>query len=151
MIHTVKGFGIVNKAEVYVFLEISCFFDDPMDIGNLIYGSSAISKSSLDIWKVRSIRSHHFMVNRWGNNGNSEKLYFLQLQNHCWWWLQSWNLKTFAPWKKSYDQPRQHIKKQRGYFADKGPSSQSYDFSSSHVWMWELDHKESWALKNCGF
>ena len=53
-----------------------------------------------------------------------------------------------APWKKSYDKPRQHIKKQRHYFADKGPSSQSYDFSSSHVWMWELDYKESWALKN---
>ena len=46
-----------------------------------------------------------------------------------------------APWKKSYDQPRQHIKKQRHYFSNKGPSSQSYGFSSSHVWMWELDHK----------
>ena len=53
-----------------------------------------------------------------------------------------------APWKKSYDQPRQHIKKQRHYFADKGPSSQNFVFSTSHVWMWELDHKESWALKN---
>ena len=56
-----------------------------------------------------------------------------------------------APWKKSYDQPRQHIKKQRCYFADKGPSSQSYGFSSSQVWTWELDHKESWALKNWCF
>ena len=54
---------------------------------------------------------------------------------------------TLAPWKKSYDQPRQHIKKQRHYFADIGPSSQSYSFSSSHVWMWELDHQEGWALK----
>ena len=53
-----------------------------------------------------------------------------------------------APWKKSYDQPRQHIKKQRHYFANKGPSSQSFGFSSSHVWMWELDHKERWAPKN---
>ena len=53
-----------------------------------------------------------------------------------------------TPWKKSYDQPRQHIKKQRHYFANKGPSSQSYGFSSSHLWMWELDHKESWAPKN---
>ena len=51
MIHTVKGFGIVNKAEVDVFLELSCFFDDPMDVGNLISGSSAFSKSSLNIWK----------------------------------------------------------------------------------------------------
>ena len=56
-----------------------------------------------------------------------------------------------APWKKSYEQPRQHIKKQRHYFADKGLSSPSYGFSSSHVWMWELDYKESWALKNWCF
>ena len=53
-----------------------------------------------------------------------------------------------AAWKKSYDQPRQHIKKQRYYFANKGPFSQSYGFSSSHVWMWDLDYKESWVLKN---
>ena len=56
-----------------------------------------------------------------------------------------------TPWKKSYGQPRQHIKKQRHYFANKGPSSQGYGFSSSHVWMWELDCKESWAPKNWGF
>ena len=57
----------------------------------------------------------------------------------------------FTPWKKSYDQPRQHIKEQRHYFANKGPSSLSYGFSSSHVWMWELDYKESWAPKNWCF
>ena len=56
-----------------------------------------------------------------------------------------------APWKKSCDQPRQCIKKQRHYFDDNGPSSQSYGFSSSHVWIWELDHKEGWALKNWCF
>ena len=57
-----------------------------------------------------------------------------------------------APWrKKSYDKPRQYIKKQRHYFASKCPSSQSYGFSSSHVWMWELDYKESWALKSWCF
>ena len=56
-----------------------------------------------------------------------------------------------APWKKSYDQPRQHIKKQKHYFADKRLYSQRYGFSSSHVWMWDLDHKESWGLKNCCF
>ena len=53
--------------------------------------------------------------------------------------------------KKSYDQTRPHIKKQRHYFANKCPSSQSYGFSSSHVWMWELDYKESWELKNWCF
>ena len=57
-------------------------------------------------------------------------------------------LKTLAPWKKSYDQPTQHIKNQRHYFANKGLSSQSYGFSSSHVWMWELDYIESWEPKN---
>ena len=53
-----------------------------------------------------------------------------------------------APWKKSYDKPKKHIEKQRHYFANKGLSSQSHGFSSSHVWMWELDHKESWEPKN---
>ena len=56
-----------------------------------------------------------------------------------------------TPWKRSYDKLRQHIKKQRHYFAKKGPSSQSYGFSSSHVWMWELEHKESWVPKNWCF
>ena len=56
-----------------------------------------------------------------------------------------------ASWKKSYDQPRQHIKKQRHYFANKGSSSQGYGFSSGYVWMWELDYKENWVLKNCCF
>ena len=68
-----------------------------------------------------------------GNSGNSERLF--------------WG----APWKKNYDQPRQHIKKQRHYFANNGPSGQSYDFFSSHVWVWELDYKESWAPKNWCF
>ena len=51
VVHTVKGFGIVNKAEIDVFLEFSCFFEDSLDVGNLISGSSAFSKSSLNIWK----------------------------------------------------------------------------------------------------
>ena len=53
--------------------------------------------------------------------------------------------------EKSSDKPRQHIEKQRHYFADKGLSSQSYGFSSGHVWMWDLDHKGDWALKNYAF
>ena len=53
VIHTVKGFGTVSKAEVGVFLELSCFFNDPLDVGNLISGSSAFSKSSLNIWKFK--------------------------------------------------------------------------------------------------
>ena len=56
-----------------------------------------------------------------------------------------------APWKESYDKPRYHVKKQRHHIADKGPYSQNYGFSSSHVWMWELDHKEGRVLKNWHF
>ena len=76
---------------------------------------------------------------------------FWGLHNHCRWWLQPWNWKMLAPWKKTYDEPRQHIKKQRHYFANKGPSPQSYGFFSSHVWMWELDYKERWVPKNWYF
>ena len=128
-----KGFDIVNKTEVDVFLELSCFFDKPTDVGNLISGSSAFSKSRLNIWKfmVHVLLKHglenfkHYfasvwdecncalvwaffgiafgigmktdffhdplMANRWGNNGNSERFYFLELQNHCRYWLQSIN------------------------------------------------------------
>ena len=80
------------------------------------------------------MRSHHFMANRWGNNGNSNRLFSwapksLQMV------IAAMKLKDTCSWKKSYDQPRQHIKKQRHYFADKDPSSQSYGFSNNHVWM----------------
>ena len=56
-----------------------------------------------------------------------------------------------SPWKKSYDKPKQHLKKQRHYFVNKGSSSQGYGFSSSHVWMWDLYYKESWVSKNWCF
>ena len=92
------------------------------------------------------------MANRWGNSGDSGRLYFFfELQNHCRWWLQPWNLEDTYSWKESYDQPRQHIKKQRHYFVNKGLSSQGCGFSSNHVWMWELDYKESWAPKHWCF
>jgi len=81
------------------------------------------------------------MANTWGNYGNSERLYFSGLQNHCRWWLQPWNSKTLAPWKKSYDQPRQHIKKQRHYFDAKVHLVKAMVFP---VVMYE---SESWTLK----
>ena len=90
------------------------------------------------------------MANRWGNRGNSVRLYFGGLQNHCRCWLQPSNKKTLTPWKESYDQTRQHIKKLRHYFVHKGPSSQVYGFSCGYIWMWELDYKESWTQKNWG-
>ena len=91
------------------------------------------------------------MAKRWGNNGNSDILYFGGLQNHCRWWLHTWNKTMLSPWKKIYDQPRQHVRKQRHYFVNKGPPSQSYGLSSSHVWMWEWDYKESWVPENWWF
>ena len=105
--------------------------------------------------EVNVISSHHFMANRWGKSENSDRFYFLGLQNHCRQWLQPWNQKkTLVPWKKSYDQPREHIKKQRHHFADKSLYSQSYGFSSSHLWMWKLDYKDDLSAKeltlNCG-
>ena len=81
------------------------------------------------------------MANRWRNSGNSGRLYFSGLQNHCRWWLQPWNKMMPTPWKKSYDQPRQHIKKQRHYFANKGPSSQGLVFPV------DMYGYESWTIK----
>ena len=89
------------------------------------------------------------MVNSWVNNGNRDFIFLgskISADSDC-----SHEIKMLAPWKKSYDQPRQHIKKQRHYFVNKGPSSQGYGFSSSHVWIWELDYKKSWVLKNWCF
>ena len=85
------------------------------------------------------------MANRWGNNENSVRLYFLMLtaNGDC-----SHEIKrNLLLVKKSYDKLRQHMKKQTHYFANKSLFSQRYGFSSSHVWMWKLDYKESWAQK----
>ena len=100
----------------------------------------------LNIQKTHGIWSHHFMANRWGNSENSGWLFFwapksLQMV------IAAMKLKD-TPWKESYDHPRQHIKKQGHYFANKGLSSQGYGFSNSHVWMWELDYKKGWVPKN---
>ena len=86
-----------------------------------------------------------------GKSRNSVRFHFLGLQNQCRWWLQPQNKKMLTPWKNSYDKPRQCIEKWRHHFVDKGPYSQNYSFSSSHVWMWELDHKEGWVPKNWCF
>ena len=87
----------------------------------------------LNIQKTKTgSQSYHFLASRWGNNGNSDRLNFLAPKS-----LQmvsaAMKLKTIAPWKKNYDKPRQHIKKQAHYFPNKCPSSQSYGFPSSHV------------------
>ena len=90
-------------------------------------------------------------ITRDKRNGNSDRLYFLGLQNHCGRWLQPWNWKMLAPWKKSYDKPRWHIKKQRHHFADNDLYSQSYSFSSSQVQVLDLVHQESWMPENWCF
>ena len=104
VIHTVKGFGIVNKAEVDVFLELSCFFDDPTDVGNVISGSSAFSKSSLNIWK--------FMVHVLLEPGlENFEHYFASVWGECscvivwalfdiaflWDWNESWSFPVLWP------------------------------------------------------
>ena len=106
------------------------------ELKNLLKVKEKSKKVGLQVI-IQNLRSWHsiFIANRWGNTGNSDRLYFSGLQNHHRWWQQPWNQKKLAPWKKSYDQPQQHIKKQT-YFADKCLYSQSYGFSSSHVWMW---------------
>ena len=79
------------------------------------------------------IQSHHFMADGEIMETLTDFIFLgfkITVDGDC-----SHEIKTLAPWKESYDQPRQHIKRQRHYFADKDPSSQSYDFSSSHVWM----------------
>ena len=90
------------------------------------------------------------MTNRWGNSENKDKIYFWGAPKSLWTMTATMKLKDICTLEKRiYGEPRQSIKKQRHYFANKRPSSQSYDISSSHVWMWELDHKESWVPHWC--
>ena len=90
------------------------------------------------------------MTNRWANNRNSDRLYFLGLQNHCRWWLNHEIRRCLLLERKSMTN-LDNIKKQRHHPANKGPSSQVYGFSSSHVWVWEFNFKEGWVLKNWCF
>ena len=116
------------------------------------------TKNSVVFWEGSVQGRKRVWVNSgsWWWTGRPGVLRFMGLQTVGYDWATELNWKslqmvtaaTLTAWKKSYDQPRQHIKKQRYYFTIKGPSSQSYGFSSSHVWVWELDYKESWVQKN---
>ena len=122
VIHTAKGFGIVNKAEVDVFLELPCFFDDPIDVGNLISGSSAFSKSSLNIWKfmVHILLKpglgnfEHYFANMW-NECNCVVVWaffgiaFLRDWNENWPFPVLWPLLSFPNWL-TYWVPHFHSK-----------------------------------------
>ena len=83
------------------------------------------------------------MRNRWGNSGSSVTFYFWGLQKSLQMVIAAMKLKDAYSMKESYNQPRKHIKKQRHYLVNKGPSSQGYGFSSGHVWMSDLDYKEN--------
>ena len=105
VIHTIKGFGVVHKAEVDVFLELSCFFDDPLDGGNLIFGSSAFSKSRLNIWKVILLKPgledfEHYFASVWDESNCGVDwpffgIIFLWDWNENWPFLVLWSLLSF--------------------------------------------------------
>ena len=83
-----------------------------------------------------------------GKQWKQWQTFFLGFQNRCVWWLHPWNWKMFVPWNNSFYKPRQHIKKKRHHFADKGLSSQSYGFSSCHVGCdsWTIKKAECWRI-----
>ena len=121
-----------------------------------VKGESEKAGLKLNIQKTQDhgIQSHHFMANIWRKTGSCDRFYILGFQNHYGQRLQPWKKKKkkmLAPWKEGNDKPEQHIKKQRHHFANKGPYTQSYGLSSSHVWMWELGHNNGWLPKNWCF
>ena len=141
-IYTIKVFGTVSKAEVDVFLELSCFFNDPADASNLISGSSAFSKTSLNIWKFMVQKTKIMAsspITSWQIDGETEETVadFIFLgskitaDGDC-----SHEIKRcLLLGRKVMTNLDGILKKQRHYFANKGPSSQGYGFSSGHVWM----------------
>ena len=104
VIHAVKGFGIVNKAEIDVFLELSCFFDDPANVGNLISGSSAFSKTSLNIWKFRVHlllkpgleNFEHYFTSVWGECNCAVVWAFFGIA-FLWDWNENWPFPVLWP------------------------------------------------------
>ena len=92
---------------------------------------------------ISGIWSHHIMASRWGKSGNSDRFYFLGLQNHCGLWLQPWNLKTLASWKESYEKHRQCIKKAETSLCPQRPAE-------SKLWFFPvvMYRCESWTIKN---
>ena len=102
--HTVKGFGIVNKAEIDVFLELSCFFDDPVDVGNLISGSSVFPKSSLNIWKFTvhvllkpSLENfEHYFASVWDECNCAVVWTFFDIA-FLWDWNENWPFPVLGP------------------------------------------------------
>ena len=97
------------------------------------------------------IWSHHFMGNRWASSANCVRLYIFGLQNTAGGDCSHEIKRHLLLGRKVMTNSRQHIERQRHYFVNRSTSSQGFIFSSSHIWVWELDYKESWALKNWCF
>ena len=158
MIHTVKGFDAVNKAEVDIFLELSCFFDDPEDVGNLISGSSAFSKSSLNIWKfmVHILLKpglenfEHYFASTWDKYNCAivwtffgiaffrigTKTDLFQSCGHCWvfqicWYIEcsTFTVSSFMIWNNSAGIPSPPLA--LFIVMNKGP----LDFAFQDVWL----------------
>ena len=142
-----------NSTFINLVSSISLLLPHTLQTWNIIVEGCEKVGLKLNIQKIKIIASG--CITSWHIDGETMETVTVffggGLQNHCRWWLQPWNWKMLTPWKESYDQHRQHIKKQRHYFVNKSLSSQGCDFSSTHVWMWELDYKENWALKNWCF
>ena len=144
-------YELANFRSSLTILAKSCFLNMSLAFHGMVFFLIGLY-SWFTGFKKKIQTSTHAVEKR----GNSDRFSFLGLQKHCGWWLQPWNKKMLSPWKKSCDKPRQCIIKQRHHFTkkkkvQKGLYSQNYGFSSSYVWMWELDNKEGWVLKNWGF
>ena len=121
-----------------------------------VKGESEKADLKLNFQKTKIMASSS--ITSWQIEGETMETvtdYFLGCQDHCRWWLQPWNWKTLAPWKKSYDKPRQHVKMQKCHFASKSPHSQNYGFSSSHDMHVRVGPKrrlsaEEFVILNCG-
>ena len=107
----------------------------------------------LNIQKIKTMASwsHHLMANRWGNNGTDDWLYILGLQNHSRRWLQLWNSRCLLLARKAMTNLDSILKSRDITLLTRIGLDKAMDFSSRHVWMWELDHKEGWAPKNWCF
>ena len=107
----------------------------------------------LNIQKIKTMASwsHHLMANRWGNNGTDDWLYILGLQNHSRWWLQLWNSRCLLLARKAMTNLDSILKSRDITLLTRIGLDKAMDFSSRHVWMWELDHIEGWAPKNWCF
>ena len=134
VIHRVKGFGIINKAEIDVFLELSCFFDDPADVGNLISGSSAFSKTRLNIWKF----TVHVLLTKEALISTFFSLLISGPQKHSqlcvnWFKLSFCNLYWFSGWWW----PSKRVHHQCTCTSSPGLKFQSYPCCNSAFWHWK--------------